>query len=99
LADIVAKVGEDQFARNNRIETGGFLNQGCVLMPDLESMFACSDVQNRFATESAVNALSPQCTNSGAIGDTPDVANSSCACRSDANDPNVWTRRALQQKS
>src|SRR6266436_5114661 len=37
-ADIVAKVREDHFARNNRIKTGGFLNQRCAWDPHLELM-------------------------------------------------------------
>jgi hypothetical protein len=36
MADIVAKLSEDRLARNNRIQTGGFLNQGCVLDSNFE---------------------------------------------------------------
>jgi hypothetical protein len=38
VADIVAKVGEGQLGRNNRIATSKFLNQHCVPAADLESM-------------------------------------------------------------
>jgi hypothetical protein len=38
LADIVAKLGNDHSARNNRIETGIILNQRCVLRSDFELM-------------------------------------------------------------
>jgi len=34
--DIVAKLSEDRSARNNRIHTSGFLNQGCVLGSNFE---------------------------------------------------------------
>jgi hypothetical protein len=37
-ADIVAKLGEGHSARNNRIKTGEFLNQRCVLRPYFELM-------------------------------------------------------------
>jgi hypothetical protein len=37
-ADIVAKVGEQQLRRNNRIATSKSLNQHCVLAADLGSM-------------------------------------------------------------
>jgi hypothetical protein len=38
LADFVAKLDEEQFARNIRIETEEFLNQRCALVLGLESI-------------------------------------------------------------
>jgi hypothetical protein len=35
---VIAKLDEEQLARNNRIGARRFLNQHCVLVPDLESI-------------------------------------------------------------
>jgi len=53
LAGFVAKVGDEQLANKNAQRSNrasGFLNQYCVLVPDLESMLLARDTQNLFAT-------------------------------------------------
>jgi hypothetical protein len=56
------------------------LPSGDEVPPHLYTKVACTAKRNfdreckkTFATKSALNVISPQCTNSGAIGGTPDM--------------------------